>query len=107
MYEEVIAKREKIFGANHPSSLRTRNDLALVYVEQGEYKKAQVLLERVIVESEKVLKEGHPDILKSKNSLGLVFHHQSKYERCTAFIGGSNGEKQKEIWKHTYGNFEE
>ena len=33
MYEQTVAAQERVLGADHPETLRTRNNLALAYQE--------------------------------------------------------------------------
>ena len=55
LYEEVLATQEKHLGADHPSTLITRGNLAIVLQKLGEYGKAKELFEQVNAAQEKAL----------------------------------------------------
>jgi tetratricopeptide (TPR) repeat protein len=77
---EVIETREKVLGVEHPDTLISVSNLALVLQYQGKYEAAEEMNRRALEGREKVLGVEHPDTLTSVDNLALVLQHQGKYE---------------------------
>jgi len=67
-----MEKRKEVLREGHPDMLRSINNLALTYLDQGRWDKAEKLQEEVMEKSKEVLGEGHPDTLGSINNLALT-----------------------------------
>lgn len=74
---------EKARGKEHPLTLVSINNLALVLFEKGEYEEAEKLHQKGLNAREKVLGKGHPDTLSSVYSLAILYRKLKKYD--TAF----------------------
>ena len=61
--------RYRTLGRNHPSSLETMNDLAVLYKQQTRYDDAKYLLLDVIKGRRLKLGNAHPHTLQSLNNL--------------------------------------
>ncbi|KAH6989834.1 putative kinesin [Ilyonectria destructans] len=70
---------EKVLGREHPSTLTSISNLALVLRYQGKYKEAEQINRRALDAREKVLGRQHPDTLTSISNLALVLQYQGKY----------------------------
>ena len=73
---------EKKLGEQHPNTLMSVSNLALVLWAQGKYDKAEMLNRRALEEREKELGEQHPDTLTIVNNLASVLQDQGKYEEA-------------------------
>jgi Flp pilus assembly protein TadD len=71
--------REKVLGPQHPDTLKTRSNLAIVLEVQGKYAEAEAEDRAVIKLREKVLGPEHPDTLASRNNLAEVLDQQGKH----------------------------
>ena len=69
-----------MFGDEHPAIAESYNNLAGVYQEQGEHKKAEELYKKSLRLREKLLGEEHPDTAVSYNNLAFVYDSQGKYQ---------------------------
>jgi tetratricopeptide (TPR) repeat protein len=75
-----LVKTREVFGAEHPSTLTSVNNLAEVLQYRGKYEAAEDMNRQALAEREKVLGVEHPDTLTSISNLALVLKDQGKYE---------------------------
>ena len=66
-------------GKEHPDTLTSVNNLAVLYQAQGRYGEAEPLYKRALEASERVLGKEHPDTLASVNNLALLYQAQGRY----------------------------
>ncbi|CUS15401.1 unnamed protein product, partial [Tuber aestivum] len=62
----------KVLGPDHPDTLESLNNLALVLRNQGKYGESEGMHRRAIEGFEKVLGPDHPNTLKSLNNLAML-----------------------------------
>ncbi len=67
------------FGVNHPNYAGALNNLANVYLNQGNYADAEGLYKRALAIWEKALGAGHPAVALALNNLAAVYEKQGKY----------------------------
>src|SRR5437667_9359320 len=67
----ALKAREEQLGPGHPDTLRTVENLAIVYTNQGRYKKAEQLHERALKGREEQLGPEHPDTLRTVQNLKI------------------------------------
>jgi tetratricopeptide (TPR) repeat protein len=75
----LVEVRVRIFGPEHPDSLRSRNRYAYALWRQGRYNEAEAGFRQVISLEEKLLGHENPDTLLSRNGLALVLDDEGKY----------------------------
>jgi tetratricopeptide (TPR) repeat protein len=80
MNQQALAGREKALGAEHPDTLTSVNNLALVLQSLGKYELAEEMNRRALAGHKKVLGKAHPDTLTSISNLSLVLQSQGKYD---------------------------
>jgi len=73
-----------VLGREHPDTLTSMNNLALVLDSQGKYKEAEAMNRQTLALSEMVLGREHPYTLTSMSNLALVLDSQGKYEEAEA-----------------------
>ncbi|KAH0565005.1 hypothetical protein GP486_001603 [Trichoglossum hirsutum] len=78
---------EKVLGEEHPSTLNSMNNLALVLRQQGKYEAAEKMHRRTLILRKKVLGEEHPSTLASMNNLAEMLRQQGNYEAAKKIIG--------------------
>ena len=71
--------REQVLGAEHPDTLASVNNLALLYKSQGRYAEAEPLYQRALAAFERVLGPEHPNTLTSVNNLAGLYARQGRY----------------------------
>src|SRR6266581_3902872 len=67
LWKSVLAMCEQVLGPEHPDTLSTINNLALLYWNQGKYEQAEPLYQRSLAGRERVLGPEHPDTLGTVN----------------------------------------
>jgi tetratricopeptide (TPR) repeat protein len=78
----ALKEREKERGVQHPDTLTSVSNLALVLKDQGKYDEAEKLNRRALEGSEKELGVQHPDTLTSVSNLAMVLQDQGKYDEA-------------------------
>ncbi len=68
-----------MLGEDHPDTLASLNNLALLYKKQGRYEEAEPLHIQALEKCRAVLGEDHPDTLGSLNNLAALYGSQGRY----------------------------
>jgi tetratricopeptide (TPR) repeat protein len=84
--ERAIELRRSQLGEEHPDTLKSMYNLALLYKEQNLYKEAETLYVRTLEGRCRVLGEEHRDTLKSMSDLASVYYYQKQYEKAEALL---------------------
>ncbi|MEO0533328.1 MAG: CHAT domain-containing tetratricopeptide repeat protein [Cyanobacteria bacterium P01_A01_bin.123] len=80
--EEALAINEAALGPNHPDTVVSLNNLALLYDSQGRYEEAEPLYLQALEIRESVLGPNHPDTAVSLNNLALMYEFQGRYREA-------------------------
>jgi tetratricopeptide (TPR) repeat protein len=72
--ERLVADQERVLGADHRDTLRSRNNLANAYQDAGRTAEAITLDEQTLADRERVLGPDHPDTLASRGNLAIGYH---------------------------------
>ena len=78
----LLAIKEQTLGTEHPDTFVTRNDLARVRKDQGQYAEAEVDFEAIMAIRTRVLGEEHPDTLNTRGNLALARDYQGRYSEA-------------------------
>jgi len=81
-YQQCRAISETRFGADHPHTATSLNNLALLYQSQGQYDRAEPLYQRALAICERQLGADHPNTASSLNNLAELYRSQGKYDRA-------------------------
>ena len=76
----VLAICEKVFGAEHPATATSLNNLAGLLDNQGNYDAAEPLYRRALAIREKVFGAEHPDTASSLDNLAILLGHLGNYD---------------------------
>jgi len=71
--ESLIADCERVLGPDHPSTLASRNSLAIAYRAAGRAAEAIPLHEQTLAARERVRGPDHPSTLASLNNLAIAY----------------------------------
>ncbi len=77
--EKLRATCERVLGKEHPVTLASVSNLAMLHYQQGQYAKAEPLFRRVLKIRKRVQGEEHPDTLMSVNDLAGLYSGQGRY----------------------------
>ncbi len=92
MYLRALAGREKAWGPEHTSTLRTVNNLGALYKDQGKMKEAEDMYLRALAGREKAWGPEHTSTLRTVNNLGALYkdrvsrRHRRRFESARHFI---------------------
>ncbi|GKT66818.1 TPR domain protein [Colletotrichum tofieldiae] len=78
----ALEASEKVLGKEHPTTLTSVSNLALVLRHQGKYKEAEQMNRWTLEASEKTIGKEHPDTLTSVSNLAMVLRYQGKYKEA-------------------------
>ena len=73
---QVMDIRKKLLGAEHPKTITSMANLAMIYFDQGKLKEAEQLLMHVLDMRKKLLGTEHPDTLTSMANLATTYFDQ-------------------------------
>src|SRR5271170_4373899 len=71
-------------GTEHPSTLTSMNNLAMVLRDQGKYEQAEEMFRQALRLRETVLGKKHPDILTSMYNLAYVLSNRKRFSEANA-----------------------
>jgi tetratricopeptide (TPR) repeat protein len=83
---QAIETFKKKLGADHPHTLFSIANLAIMYMNQGRWAKAEELFVQVIETRKKKLGADHPDTLASMASLALIWKQQGRDEEAVGIM---------------------
>ena len=82
MHRQTLELKEKMLGREHPDTLGSMNNLALVLDSRGKYEEAEHMHRQTLELREKAQGKEHPRILDSIDNLAVVLYRQGKYEEA-------------------------
>ncbi|MGH1421169.1 MAG: protein kinase domain-containing protein [Hyphomonas sp.] len=82
LFKEAISMREEHGGGTWATTLRMRNNLAVLYHERGEYDRATALLETNIKANTQRLGEDHGELVGALNNLGALYMQLGQIEQA-------------------------
>jgi len=82
LYRKTLEIRDRVLGEEHPETLSTMGNLALLYWQQGRLDQAEQLGLKTLEIHKRILGEEHPDTMKSRNNLALVYTDQARYDKA-------------------------
>ena len=80
LYRRALAAREKTLGPEHPSTLRSVNNLGLILKHKGDYDAAEILLRRALEGQEKTHGSENPHTLTCISNLGNFLRDKGDYD---------------------------
>ncbi|SPJ83529.1 uncharacterized protein FTOL_10102 [Fusarium torulosum] len=82
MYERALQGKEKAWGPEHTSTLKTVNNLRNLYADQGRLNKAEAMYERALQGYEKALEptifKTYVPALNTLECFGILYQEQNK-----------------------------
>jgi tetratricopeptide (TPR) repeat protein len=78
MHQQTLELRRKVLGPEHPHTLASMSNFALVLNSQGKYDDAEEMHRRTLGLGERVLGNEHPDTLASLENLADLLRTQGK-----------------------------
>ena len=82
--ERSVNLRKQKLGADHPDTLESMNDLALLYDIRGHYEEAEALYKQALEGFRVKLGADHSLTLDSMNNLAVLYQARGRYEEAKA-----------------------
>ncbi len=76
----VLEVREKVLGFEHPDTLTSIGNLALMLYDQRKYQESEEMNRQALKGKEKAFGVDHPSTLISVSNLASILRHQGKYK---------------------------
>jgi tetratricopeptide (TPR) repeat protein len=83
---QSVQQREKVLGAEHVDTLKSKYLLAVTLYKQQKYAEAEVLLQQSVQQREKVIGAEHVNSLESKYWLAATLYDQQKYTEAEQLL---------------------
>src|SRR5260221_13896991 len=78
LMQRARTAKERVLGPEHPSTLSTVNNLAVLYWNQGKYEQAERLMQRALTTKERVLGPEHPDTVSTRENYTKLLQEMKK-----------------------------
>ncbi len=79
--QRTLLDSDRVLGAEHPSTLTVRANLASAYQDLGRHEEAVALLQRTLLDSERVLGAEHPSTLTVRANLAYILDQPGGHRR--------------------------
>jgi len=83
LLERALEDRRQVLGEEHPDTLRSFNDLATLFRNQGRYDESEELCTLALASGE-ALEADHPVVTGTLSNLGALYVDQGRYEEAEA-----------------------
>jgi hypothetical protein len=77
---QALEARRRVLGAEHPDTLKSISNLALIYQDQGRLEEAELLRVQELETRKRLLGAEHPGTLTSMNNLALLWNKTWGFE---------------------------
>ncbi|KAJ1338605.1 nephrocystin-3 [Microdochium nivale] len=84
MYNRALQGKEKVWGAEHMSTLDTVHNFATLYANQGRLQKAEAMYNRALEGFEKAWGPEHTSTLETVNGLAILYANQGRLQEAEA-----------------------
>ena len=81
---DSVTRSGDTLGPDHPSTLASRNSLAVAYRDAGRIDEAIALYEQTLEDSTRILGPHHPSTLASRNSLAVAYQDAGRIDEAIA-----------------------
>lgn len=88
-HKKSLKNRIEFFGEEHPQTIISMNNLAMILWENGQFSESKDLFSRALTASKKLLKEDHLDIIVTLNNLGWVNWEMGQFQEARELLNQS------------------
>ena len=76
MMREVLEKRQRILGDEHPDTITAIGNLAITLGDQGKLEEAAAMMREVLEKRQRILGNEHPDTITAMNNFAIALRAQ-------------------------------
>jgi hypothetical protein len=84
--EAALDLRRRLLGANHPDTLASMGDLAVLYRDQSKPEQAEALLAGILNTQRRLLGEDNPETLESAHEMAQVYDEEGKQAQAERLL---------------------
>ncbi|KAM0293719.1 hypothetical protein ACHAPM_011519 [Fusarium culmorum] len=84
--KEVLEKRQRILGDEHPDTIWAMNNLAATLSDQGKLDEAASMMKEVLEKRQRILGDEHPSTISAMNNLASTLGGQGKLEEAASMM---------------------
>jgi tetratricopeptide (TPR) repeat protein len=81
-FREAISVKKETLGDQHPDTLTSMSNYAIVLEKLGKYQEAEIMHREILATRDNLLGKEHEDTLMSMNRIALVLYYQEKFEEA-------------------------
>ncbi|MDG2185688.1 MAG: tetratricopeptide repeat protein, partial [Mariniblastus sp.] len=85
-FSEVLEVSRRTLGDEHPSTLRSINNMGVLLSNEGKYDEAQPYFTEALEVSRRTLGDDHPETLASISNMGNLLSTQGKYDEALPYM---------------------
>ena len=85
-YRDRYNQQQQMLGDSHPSTLQSKNELAMCLLKQGNLDTAEEMFKEIIERRRSTLGNDHIDTLHSINGLGATLQALSRFDEAVPFL---------------------
>ncbi|WP_307793092.1 FxSxx-COOH system tetratricopeptide repeat protein [Amycolatopsis sp. MtRt-6] len=82
LLEQNLESSEQVWGAEHPNTVGSRNNLAQAYASAGRLDETISMFERTVAEGERLLGDEHPNTLIARNNLAGAYELAGRFDEA-------------------------
>ncbi|RYC82197.1 hypothetical protein BFJ63_vAg14905 [Fusarium oxysporum f. sp. narcissi] len=82
--KEVLEKRQRILGDEHPDTITAMNNLAATLSDEGKLDEAASMMKEALEKMQRILGDEHPDTLMAMNNLAATLRDQGKLDEAAS-----------------------
>ncbi len=79
---DLVGRCERLFGPEHPRTIKARNSVGLAALDAGDYETARDAFSQVMDLSKRVMGEDHRDTIAVAGNLGVALLHLDAFEEA-------------------------
>ncbi|KAL7754809.1 hypothetical protein ACKLNR_015149 [Fusarium oxysporum f. sp. zingiberi] len=83
---EVLEKRQRILGDEHPDTIMAMNNLAATLSNQGKLDEAASMMKEVLEKMQRILGDEHPHTISAMNNLAATLGDQGKLDEAASMM---------------------
>ena len=95
--QRVLAKREQQLGPDHPDTLKTRHNLAMIYRQIGRHQEAETLFNEVLAKREQKLGPDHPDTLTARHNLAVLYRDMGRHQKAETLFNEVLAKQEQQL----------
>ncbi|KAI6747682.1 hypothetical protein HG531_008224 [Fusarium graminearum] len=83
---EVLKKRQRILGDEHPATITAMSNLAATLSDQGKLDEAASMQKEVLEKRQRILGDEHPDTISAMSNLATTLYDQGKLDEVALMM---------------------